>query len=70
MHEGQADGDFLVAELDGRAEHDQGNIMFHACSVKVFMDNQAVWLMFFQRVVKVNSPYYNSEIWWPYKQKQ
>jgi len=70
IHEGQADRDFLIAELDGRAEQDQSDIILHAHSVKALVEDQAVWLVLFQWEAEVSSPHYNSEIWWPKKQNR
>lgn len=70
IYEGQADGDFLIAELNGIAEQDQSNIILHAHSVEVFVEDQAVRPMLFQRAAEVSSPHFNSEIWWPYKQNR
>lgn len=70
MYEGQADGGFLIAELDGRAEQDQSDIIFHAHSIEVFVEDQAVGFMFFQREAEVGSPHYNGEVWWPYMQNR
>lgn len=62
IHEGQADGDFLIAEFGGRPQQDQSNIIFHAHSVKGFVEDQSLWPMFFQQEAEVKSLHHNSEI--------
>lgn len=64
-HEGQADGNFLLAELDGAAEQDEGNVVLQAGSVEFLVQDQAVWVVLFQREAEVNSPHCHRQICWP-----
>lgn len=64
-HKGQADGNFLGAELDGVAQQDQGNVILQAGSVELLVQDQTVRVVLLQWDAEVNSPHCHCQIWWP-----
>lgn len=62
---GQADRHLLLAELDGVAEQDQGNVILQAGSVECLVQDQAVRAVLFQGEAEVDSPHCHCQICWP-----
>lgn len=69
-HKGQAGRHLLIAELDGAAEQDQGNVVLQAGAVELLVQDQAVWAVLLQREAGVNSPHRHRQIWRPWKQNR